>query len=225
MARLLVIDEDPALRAQLTVALATAGHEVEATGTAAAALTLVRALRPNVVIVGLSLSDPSGIELCRALRAPAPAAPPPSLLVLTSVDEEDQRVAAFEAGADDVVAKPVSVRELLLRIQALTRRRRRLRPDDLLVFGELRIDPAARKVQAAGNSVILSRREFDLLLHLATRAGRVQTRDALLGDVWGESNDSGRVVDTTVKRLRKKLGRVGASIETVRGFGYRLKVD
>jgi two-component system phosphate regulon response regulator PhoB len=229
MARVLVIDGDAPLRAALSGALTAAGHEVETASSGQAGLALARASTPDVVVFDLVLSDGEGIDLCRALRAD-PSVGRAALFVLASGDEE-RRVSAFEAGADDYLAKPHSMRELVLRVRALARRRSKPPPSEVLAVGTLRIDRAARRVDIAGRAIELTRREFDVLLYLADRMGRVQTRDALVAHVWGELPDSGRVVDTTIKRLRKKLAQdpsssseaTAVTIRTVRGVGYKLE--
>jgi two-component system phosphate regulon response regulator PhoB len=222
--RLLLIDGDSPFRAELTAALASAGHEVESASSGMAGLALARSSRPDVVIFDLHQPDIDGLALCRLLRAEQ--APRPSLCVLTSRAEEADRVAAFEAGVDDYVTKPPSTRELILRVRSLARRRAAPAANkDAIRVGALTVDGAARRVDVAGTAVELTRREFDLLLYLAQRPGRVQSRDTLVTSIWGEIADSGRVVDTTVKRLRKKLGPSSPPIKTVRGVGYKLGID
>ena len=224
VARVLVVESDGMLRTELAASLANAGHEVEAASSGQAGLALARASGPDIVLFDLQLPDMSGIELCKKLRSPGTRHP--TLFVLTSRNDEADRVAAFEAGADDYVTKPHSMREVVLRVRALARRRSsQATMADLINLGPLKIDRAARRVDVAGASIELTRREFDLLLRLAERSGRVQTRDTLVSEVWGEITDSGRVVDTTVKRLRKKLGPIGESIKTIRGVGYKLVAD
>lgn len=222
VARVLVVDSDPTLRAALVSSLTSAGYEVEVAGSGQAGLALARASMPDVVLFDLHLPDMNGIELCRALRSELGGR---SLCVLSAANEEADRVAAFEAGVDDYVAKPHSMRELILRIRTLARRRSATaRRNDSISIGALRIDRAARRVEVGGTRVELTRRELDLLLHLADRAGRVQTREMLVAEIWGDEADSGRVVDTTIKRLRKKLGPLAPTIRTVRGVGYELVV-
>jgi len=224
VARVLVVESDGVLRTELAASLTIAGHEVEAASSGQAGLALARASEPDIVLFDLQLPDMNGIDLCRRLAAPGSKRP--SLFVLTSRSDEADRVAAFEAGVDDYVTKPHSMREVVLRVRALSRRRRTHRPViDLIALGPLKIDRAARRVDVEGSNVELTRREFDLLLRLAERSGRVQTRDTLVAEVWGEIGDSGRVVDTTVKRLRKKLGPIGPAIKTIRGVGYKLEAD
>lgn len=224
MSRVLVIESDGTLRTELATTLTAEGHEVESAASAQAGLALARASTPDIVLFDLLLPDLDGIELCRALRASGMKRF--VLIVLTRASDESTRVAAFEAGVDDYVTKPHSTRELVLRIRALARRRRpSIHPADLVALGALVIHRAARRVDVGGSNVDLTRREFDLLLRLAERAGHVQTRELLIATVWGDEAESERVVDTTVKRLRKKLGHVGSFVKTVRGVGYKLSVD
>lgn len=224
MGRVLVIDGDAGARADLARSLTEAGHEIELAAGARAGAALARASRPDLVILDLILPDGDGAEVCAVLRTD-PAMRRTPVLVLTERVAEDERVRAFEAGVDDYVCKPFSVRELLLRVRALLRRRGSSPPADVVEIGALRIDRAARRVTYRGDAIELSKRELDLLIVLAERRGRVQTRSALVADVWGSETDTtgegARVVDTTIKRLRKKLGPMGHAIETVRGAGYR----
>jgi two-component system, OmpR family, phosphate regulon response regulator PhoB len=219
--RVLVIDADEKLRADLTAALSEAGHEVVTAGSGAEGLTSARAIPPDIVLFDLVLPDMNGLELCRVLSGEPRR---PSFCALTHAREERDRVDAFEAGVDDYVTKPHSMRELVLRLRSITRRRSSApRAIDTLTLGALTIDRAARRVEVAGRPIETTRREFDLLLHLIERAGRVQTREVIVSKVWGELSDSGRVVDTTVKRLRKKLGERAPAIRTVRGVGYTIE--
>ncbi len=139
--------------------------------------------------------------------------------------DELARVAAFEAGADDYVVRPFSTRELLLRVRALLRRVHSRTPRDTTVFGSVTIDRGTRRVTADGVSVPLTRRELDLLLRLIDGRGRVLGRETLVAHVWADENPSERVVDTTLKRLRKKLPVLGRRIRTIRGVGYELSED
>jgi two-component system phosphate regulon response regulator PhoB len=175
---------------------------------------------PDVVLIDLLLFD-EALRLCRAVRTNVETRQP-SVCVLSEMADEDCRVAVFEAGADDFVAKPYSVRELVLRARALARRRARRRPVDTAIqVGEVLIDRASRRVFVGGVQVHLTRREFDLLAYLSERIGSVQRRESLVENVWGDGAGSGRLVDTTIKRLRKKLNL--PSLRTVRGVGYTLE--
>jgi two-component system phosphate regulon response regulator PhoB len=143
----------------------------------------------------------------------------------TAKGEEIDRVVGFEVGADDYIVKPFSIRELILRIRALLRRVNRVDGEPSLIrFGRLKIDRDAHRAWVDDGEIGLTALEFRLLHALMSRKGRVQTRDALLSDVWGiEADVTTRTVDTHVKRLREKLGDAGEYIETLRGVGYRFK--
>jgi len=144
------------------------------------------------------------------------------ILMLTAKAEEIDRIVGLEFGADDYVTKPFSPREIVLRIRAILRRAERA--DESLNAGPISIDPARHQVRVSGKQVQLTSLEFKLLRTLMQRRGRVQDRDRLLNEVWGyESVIDTRTVDTHVRRLREKLGKAGDAIETVRGFGYRLR--
>ena len=188
------------------------------------ALTAVNDQRPDLVLLDLMLPDVSGIEVCRRLKGEAATRDLPIVMVTAKGDEVD-RVVGFELGADDYVVKPYSLRELLLRIDAVLRR---MVPAQAgagrgpLVFGKLRLDRDAHRVWVDDQEVTLTALELRLLSTLLERRGRVQSRPALLDDVWGMSGEvTTRTVDTHVKRLREKLGEAGPYIETVRGVGYR----
>ena len=169
------------------------------------------------------LPDGSGLDLCRKLKADQSTNSIP-IIILTAKDDEVDKVVGFELGADDYVTKPFSVRELILRIKAILKRKVQ-KPEITEVereFGELRIDSDSHEVFVNGEEVSLTALEFRLLKQLVDRRGRVQTRDQLLSDVWGYSADiTTRTVDTHIKRLREKLGPIGKYVQTIRGVGYK----
>jgi two-component system phosphate regulon response regulator PhoB len=179
---------------------------------------------PDVIVLDLMLPDLSGTEICRRLRDQERTREIP-VIMCTAKGEEIDRVVGFEVGADDYVVKPYSVRELILRIRALLRRSHRVEGEPSLIrFGRLKIDREAHRAWVDEDEIGLTALEFRLLHAFLSRRGRVQTRDALLSDVWGiEADVTTRTVDTHVKRLREKLGDAGAYIETLRGVGYRFK--
>src|SRR5215469_4953510 len=145
-------------------------------------------------------------------------------LMLPKKAEEIDRIVGLEFGADDYGTKPFSPREVTLRIRAILRRGEK--PEETLKAGSISIDPARHQIRVNGKRVHLTSLEFKLLRTLIQRRGRVQDRDKLLNDVWGyESVIDTRTVDTHVRRLREKLGKAGDTIETVRGFGYRLREE
>ena len=179
---------------------------------------------PDVIVLDLMLPDLSGTEICRKLREADRTRDIP-VVMCTAKGEEIDRVVGFEVGADDYVVKPYSVRELILRIRALLRRAHRVEGEPSLIrFGRLKIDRDAHRAWVDDGEIGLTALEFRLLHAFMSRKGRVQTRDALLSDVWGiEAEVTTRTVDTHVKRLREKLGDAGGYIETLRGVGYRFK--
>jgi two-component system, OmpR family, phosphate regulon response regulator PhoB len=186
---------------------------------------------PDVIVLDLMLPDLAGTEICRKLREQERTRDIP-VIMCTAKGEEIDRVVGFEVGADDYVVKPYSVRELVLRIRAQLRHRTQRAEaaksgePSLVKFGRLEIDRDAHRAWIDKTEITLTALEFRLLHAFMTRRGRVQSRDALLADVWGiEADVTTRTVDTHVKRLREKLGDAGAYIETLRGVGYRFKSD
>jgi two-component system phosphate regulon response regulator PhoB len=179
---------------------------------------------PDIVVLDLMLPDLAGTELCRRLREQDRTRDVP-VIMCTAKGEEIDRVVGFEIGADDYVVKPFSVRELILRIRALLRRGQRSEGEPSLVrVGSLKIDRDAHRAWVDDREISLTALEFRLLHAFLSRRGRVQTREALLSDVWGIDADvTTRTVDTHVKRLREKLGETGGYIETLRGVGYRFR--
>jgi two-component system phosphate regulon response regulator PhoB len=222
MARIVVIEDEKDIQDVLEYNLRKAGHKVSLASNGQDGLKLARESKPDLVLLDLMLPDIPGTEVCKSLKQEA-ATRDVQVLILTARGEEIDRVVGFELGADDYVVKPFSVRELVLRIQAILRRV----PGDgdassTINFGVLRVDRDAHRVWAYDKEVELTALEFKLLVTLHDRKNRVQTRDALLQDVWGiEADITTRTVDTHVKRLREKLGGAGEYIETVRGVGYR----
>ena len=170
------------------------------------------------------LPEISGTEVCKLLRKQASTAAIPIIMV-TAKGEEIDRVVGFEVGADDYLVKPFSSRELLLRIKAILRRSTpEQKSDKSLNLGDLTIDPSRHRVTVAAEEITLTSTEYKLLMVLAERPGRVQSRERLLQDVWGYSSEAdSRTVDTHITRLRAKLGEAGDMILTVRGFGYKLE--
>ncbi|AKT39680.1 response regulator [Chondromyces crocatus] len=222
MARILVIEDEPALLKVLDYNLRQAGHEVLATGLGEEGIRKARETPPDLVLLDMMLPDVPGTEVCRALQRSEATQRVPVIFVSARGDEVD-RVVGFELGAVDYVVKPFSVRELLLRIQAVLRRSRAPEPAAKFTeFGCLRMDEGAHRVWVDQQEVELTLLELKLLLALHDSRERVQSRSALLEGVWGaDVSVTTRTVDTHVKRLRDKLGRAGNYIETVRGIGYR----
>jgi two-component system phosphate regulon response regulator PhoB len=222
MARILVIEDEPDIQQVLDYNLREKGHKVFIAGNGKTGLDIARDKRPDLVLLDLMLPDIPGTEVCKTLKTD-PSLKNTQVVMLTAKGEEIDRVVGFELGADDYVVKPFSVRELLLRITAILRRSQgEQEAATSFQFGRLRVDREAHRVWADDAELELTALEFKLLVTLYDRKNRVQTRSALLSDVWGIDADiTTRTVDTHVKRLREKLGDAGNYIETVRGVGYR----
>jgi two-component system phosphate regulon response regulator PhoB len=221
----LIIEDEVDLATTLEYNLRAEGFQVRLAHTGRAGLASATAdPLPDVIVLDLMLPDLSGTEICRRLRDQERTRDVP-VVMCTAKGEEIDRVVGFEVGADDYVVKPFSVRELILRIRALLRRVQRADGEPSHIrFGRLKIDRDAHRAWVDEIEIGLTALEFRLLHAFLSRRGRVQTRDALLGDVWGIDADvTTRTVDTHVKRLREKLGDAGAYIETLRGVGYRFK--
>jgi two-component system phosphate regulon response regulator PhoB len=224
MARILIIEDEHDLAELLAFNLQQAGHATSLAHDGADGLGKSLADPPDLIILDLMLPGLLGTEVCRRLRQERATAGVP-VLMLTARGEEIDRVVGFEVGADDYVVKPFSVREVVLRVKALLRRGGDAPAEGKgLRIGTLVIDTERHQVTVDGAPVELTTLEYKLLLTLAERHGRVQTRDGLLQDVWGYAyaGDT-RTVDTHITRLRTKLGSAGAMIRTLRGFGYKLE--
>ncbi len=221
--RILVVEDEPQLAGHITRALARHGHSAVAEHDGAAGLQ--RALRepPDLVVLDLNLPTLDGISVLTQLRA---AQSPARVLVLTARGEVEHRVRGLKAGADDYLAKPFSMEELVARIEALGRRGGTLEPTDLLKIADLQVDVPRRRVSRGGEPVALSPREFDLLQVLAREPGRVFSRTELSERVWQRDHQyDTRTVEIFITRLRKKVDAGGAAplIHTVRSVGYTIR--
>jgi two-component system phosphate regulon response regulator PhoB len=224
--RVLVVDDEPDIVALVAYHLAKAGYRVSTASSGTDALEAVRRERPALLVLDLMLPGMSGYEVLEQLRA-ADATRDVAVLMLTARREEPDRIHGLSLGADDYLTKPFSPQELVLRVGAILRRLSAggATSGDRLQLGALEIDLGAHQVKVEGMGVDLTPTEFKLLLTLAERRGRVQGRAHLLETVWEAAPDiQTRTVDMHVQRLRAKLGPAGDMIETVRGFGYRLRV-
>jgi DNA-binding response OmpR family regulator len=199
------------------------GFAVSTASDGTTGLNKARSDKPSFIILDLMLPKMPGLEVCKILKSD-PATRHIPIMMLTAKAEEIDRIVGLEFGADDYVTKPFSPREVVLRIQAILRRGESKPEEDHLTAGPITIDPERHEVSVGGKRVNLTSLEFKLLRTLMQRRGRVQARDRLLNEVWGyESVIDTRTVDTHVRRLREKLGKAGNAVETVRGFGYRLR--
>jgi two-component system, OmpR family, phosphate regulon response regulator PhoB len=224
--RVLVVDDEPDIVALVAYHLAKAGYRVATASSGTDALESARRERPSLIVLDLMLPGMSGYEVLEQLRANE-ATRDVAVLMLTARRDESDRIQGLSLGADDYLTKPFSPQELVLRVGANLRRLSAggATSGDRLHLGALQIDLGAHQVKVDGAPVDLTPTEFKLLLTLAERRGRVQGRAHLLETVWEAAPDiQTRTVDMHVQRLRAKLGVAGDMIETVRGFGYRLRV-
>jgi two-component system, OmpR family, response regulator RegX3 len=220
----LLVEDEESITAPLSEALAREGFEPVVAGTAAEALELAAARPPDLVLLDLMLPDGSGLDVCRELRSLS-AVP---IIMLTARGEETDRVVGLEVGADDYVVKPFSARELIARIRAVLRRTAAAPAgpvEETLQLGDVRVDPARRSASVGGETLELSRKEFDLLRLLLQNAGSVVTRERLIDEVW-DTNwfGSTKTLDVHISALRKKLDDDPGTpryIHTVRGVGFR----
>ncbi|KUO08307.1 response regulator transcription factor [Streptomyces sp. DSM 15324] len=227
MPRVLLIEDDPAVREGVALGLRRQNHEVAAVPTGEEGMDRLRSFRPDVVVLDLMLPGMSGLDVCRAVRAVDQTLP---IIMATARGDDVDIVVGLEAGADDYVVKPVQARVLDARIRAVLRRTGGAAPGDgglpkIYTYGELTVDRAGLSVTVRGAPVQLAPSELRLLLTLSASPGQVFSRQQLLEAVWEHSyHGDARLVDACVKRLRAKMGdppREPRYIQTVRGFGYR----
>jgi len=220
--RILVVDDEPEAVELVEFNLKQAGFDVISAADGVEALKKARSVLPELIILDVMLPEVDGMEICKMLRRDKGTAKIP-IIMLTAKAAEIDRILGLELGADDYITKPFSPRELVLRVKKILQRGTVPADEgDRLKFGELLIDNPRHLVSWRGKAVDLTATEFKLLMVLAQRKGRVQSREQLLRDVWEYNNliDT-RTVDTHMRRLREKLGPASKYLDTVRGVGYR----
>ena len=225
IAKILIVEDEPDIRDTLSYNFEKEGFEVLSSPNGKSALKLLESNEPNIVILDLMLPDMSGLDICRQIKNDKKLSDT-SIIMLTAKSEEVDRIVGFELGADDYVTKPFSIRELILRVKVLIKKHTTTEHKDTSIsLGSIYMNLDAHVVKINKKDIILTALEFKLLKHLLQRKGRVQTRDQLLGDVWGYSSQvTTRTVDTHIKRLREKLGVVADYIQTIRGVGYKFTI-
>ena len=216
-AAVLLVEDEESIGALVRGYLEQNGYPIVWVRSGEEALAELERLRPRMVILDIGLPGQDGFDVCRGIRARSSV----PILMLTARDEEADRVAGLEVGADDYVSKPFSPRELVARMKAVLRRTESASDQASLTLGDVVVLPEAREVSVGGEHVELTGKEFDLLAFLVEHTGIVFTRDHLLDRVWGMTYAGGtRTVDVHVAQLRRKLGRPDV-IRTVRGSGYK----
>ncbi|MFC8533264.1 response regulator transcription factor [Streptomyces sp. NPDC057249] len=223
----LVVEDDPGIRTLLTSALTAAGHHVASAANGREALDEVERLRPDLIVLDVTLPDTDGFAVTRALRARGDYTP---VLFLTARTDIEDRIIGLSSGGDDYVTKPFHIQEILLRIRAILRRTgatpRPPAEQPPLRYADLSVDRERHTVHRGGEPVRLSPTEFRLLVCLVSRAEKVLEKQEILLDVWsyGFAGDT-RIVDTYIKNLRRKIDRADRPlIHTVRGVGYCLRL-
>ena len=222
MSCILVVDDDPAIREMVGMALTREGYEFIEAGNVLEARQLIASRRPDLILLDWMLPGQSGFEFARQLQNDKSGSTPP-IIMLTARDQEEDKIAALEAAADDYISKPFSVNELLARIKAVLRRTAPHDNKEQLEADGLLLDPGTCRVTAAENSVELSPLEYRLLHFFMQHRERVYSRQQLIEQVWDTAFVEVRTVDVHVRRLRKLLEPSGHDrlIQTVRSAGYR----
>jgi two-component system KDP operon response regulator KdpE len=223
--RVLVVDDEPAIRRYLRTALGAHGYQIFEAGTGQDALSDAAIHRPNLVILDLGLPDLDGVEVTRQLREWSPV----PIIILSVRGQEADKIAALDAGADDYLTKPFGAGELLARMRVALRRASVPSPEPVFVQGDLTVDLTRRLVTVAGREVTLTPTEYDLLRVLVTHAGKVLTHQQLLRQVWGAGYEQEQhLLRVNISNLRRKLEPDMARpryVQTEPGVGYRLRTE
>ena len=225
MQTILIIEDERELAELVALRLQQQGYRCFTACDGIQGLEMARRYLPNLILLDLMLPGMVGTELCKLVKGMEATRHIP-VIMLSAKSDESSRVQGFEAGADDYMVKPYSLVELMLRVNAVLRScaRESAAGGSIISIGAVTIDAVRHAVAVDGEEGHFTNTEFKLLHTLVKRRGRVLSRDVLLRDVWGISNDSeGRTVDTHITRLRGKMGKAGKMIKTVRGFGYKLE--
>ena len=220
-ARILVVDDDPAVLSSLRRALTIEGYEVDVASDGESALAQAQTTQPELVILDVLLPGIDGFTVCHALRETSRT----PIIMLTAKDTVPDRIAGLDRGADDYLVKPFSEGELAARVRALLRRSQ-VEKEEVLAYADLTLDVAAREAFRGGEPLRLSPREYELLLLLMRHPRQALSRQQICLSVWGYAFEGeSNFVDVAIKELRKKLDGAGGPrlIQTVRGFGYALK--
>jgi len=217
-----LLEDDASIRDFVVYALSGQGMEARGFERPSEFWAAVAEQVPELVLLDIMLPEEDGVSVLKKLRS-APATADLPVIMLTAKSTEYDKVLGLDAGADDYVAKPFGMLELLSRIRALLRRTSRSAESAVYRCGELTVDLARHTVEAAGRSVALTQKEFEVLSLLLKNRGQVISRDRLLEEVWGYAfTGESRTVDVHIRTLRQKLGDSGSYIETVRGYGYKI---
>lgn len=217
-----VVEDDSSIRELVVYALKNTGLEAEGFEKPSEFWKALNKSMPELVILDVMLPEESGIDILKKLRADYKTEKIPVVMATAKTSEYD-KINGLESGADDYIAKPFSMMELVARIKALLRRVNRIQPTDEISMGCLSIFPAKHMVKVNGEEVILTLKEYEMLCLLVNNKGMVLTRDQLLNKIWGYNFDGeSRTVDVHIRTLRMKLGEAGNLVKTIRGVGYKI---
>lgn len=220
--RILIAEDEERLRKVIKKYLMNEGYDVLEAENGEEALTVLDMEEVDLIILDVMMPVMDGWLTLKTIRRTSQV---PVMMLTARTDEEDT-VFGFELGADDYVAKPFRARELVARVKALLHRSGKMAAADKIQIGELSIDSLAMRVEVSNEEVVLSPKEYEMLIYFINNKDQALTRDQILNRIWGyDFLGDDRTVDTVVKRLRKKLGPVGEHIATVRGIGYRFEVN
>jgi DNA-binding response OmpR family regulator len=226
LTNILVVEDDPIIRQTVEYSLKRAGFSVDVVADGTLALRAAEQLRPDLVLLDLMLPGMDGYEIAEKLRAHDKET---AIIMVTALDTERDKVRGLDAGADDYITKPFSMEELLARVRANLRRvraRKTFADQAVIQAGDLLIEPKGFRLSVGGDNVVLRLKEFQLLVALAKRPGRLATREILAHEVWGyEHMSSSRTIDVHIRRLRQALEEASdfVFIHTVHGMGYRFE--
>ena len=225
--RILIVEDDKNISQLVTYNLEKEGFTCTGTVTGEEALDILDREHVDLILLDIMLPEMDGLDVCKNIKQEKKLSTIP-IIMLTARGEETDRIVGFELGVDDYIVKPFSPRELVLRVKAILKRSKRAEAisTDILIADKIKIDISRHKVFVDKKEIELTLLEFNLLVVLMQRRGRVQSREQLLNDLWNISADvTTRTIDTHIKRLRQKLGKMGILIETVRGIGYRFNEE
>lgn len=217
--KVLIADDEPDILEIIEYNLHREGYEVITAKDGDEALAKAKTAKPDLIILDIMMPKRNGVEVCEILRT-QPAFKETLIIFLTALNNEETQVKGLESGADDYVSKPISPKVLISRVNALFRRLQKAPGDSPIKIGNMEIDPVKYDVRVEGRSITLAKKEFELLLLLASRPGRVFLRNEILSQIWGNDVIVGdRTIDVHIRKVRQKLGI--DCITTVKGVGYK----
>jgi two-component system alkaline phosphatase synthesis response regulator PhoP len=223
--KILIVDDEPDILELIEYNLKKEGYQVYLAGNGLEGITIAKKVHPDLIILDIMMPKMDGIEACRIMRA-IPEFKNTFMVFLTARSEEYSEIAGFNVGADDYIAKPIKPRALVSRINAILRRNSSADEvsDNKVEIGDLVIDREAYLVYQSGKKVVLAKKEFELLYLLASKPGKVYTRESILKNIWEDSVVvTNRTIDVHIRKLREKLGET--YVATVKGVGYKFELS